>query len=314
MLRGTIAELIPKKRVVIVLLTGEKRTIAMTEVDYAGPASGAPGAAPPAPAEPQVAPEATPSPEGSDEGEESPEAPKKKKKRRVSEIEAALTGEEEAAPGEKEKPRKPTHAMESESQVTFDSKEPGLRVYVQTATATATVGWNTVSIDAYTPLCTTPCTTSLAPGSYRVAVGTASGKPVPVEDPIVVGSGDSVKVEYQSNTGMRAAGWVILIVGTLAGTALMLTATSTEPCTPSTTTFSTTCIPQTTTNTDQVLMGGVVAGGSALVGLILILQKDHASAEVGAGPMAFRLTPTRGEAPRGIAEALAPGFGFSGTF
>lgn len=47
LLRGTISELIPGKSVVLITAAGEVRTIAMDEVEYAGPASGM--AAPPTP-------------------------------------------------------------------------------------------------------------------------------------------------------------------------------------------------------------------------------------------------------------------------
>lgn len=56
LLRGTISELVPNERVVIVLATGEVRQIAMSEVEYAGPAGAEPGSVPaPAPA-PQPTP------------------------------------------------------------------------------------------------------------------------------------------------------------------------------------------------------------------------------------------------------------------
>jgi hypothetical protein len=42
LLRGTIAELVPRKQVTILLVTGEKRTVSMDEVQYAGAASEAP--------------------------------------------------------------------------------------------------------------------------------------------------------------------------------------------------------------------------------------------------------------------------------
>ena len=41
-LRGTIEEMVPKGEVKIVLPSGEKRSIPMSEVDFAGPASDAP--------------------------------------------------------------------------------------------------------------------------------------------------------------------------------------------------------------------------------------------------------------------------------
>jgi len=42
LLRGTIAELVPSKQVTIVLVTGDRRTISMDEVQYAGAAAEAP--------------------------------------------------------------------------------------------------------------------------------------------------------------------------------------------------------------------------------------------------------------------------------
>lgn len=46
-LRGTIAELIPGDRVVIVTAAGDRRELPMSEVTYAGPVDGSPTVAPP---------------------------------------------------------------------------------------------------------------------------------------------------------------------------------------------------------------------------------------------------------------------------
>ncbi|MDH5676939.1 MAG: hypothetical protein OEZ06_32785, partial [Myxococcales bacterium] len=50
LVRGTISELVPAEKVVIVTITGEARSYPMAEVEYAGPASGAPSAKPISPA------------------------------------------------------------------------------------------------------------------------------------------------------------------------------------------------------------------------------------------------------------------------
>lgn len=52
MLRGTISELVPNDYVVLVTATGEQRKLSMSEVKYAGPASGMPKEEPAAPTEP----------------------------------------------------------------------------------------------------------------------------------------------------------------------------------------------------------------------------------------------------------------------
>jgi len=44
--RGTISELVPDGQVVMVIVTGETKTFAMSDVEYAGPAASLPGSAP----------------------------------------------------------------------------------------------------------------------------------------------------------------------------------------------------------------------------------------------------------------------------
>lgn len=295
MLRGTIAELVPHDRVVIVLVTGQRRVVSMSEVEYAGPAAGAPRATQqPASAQFEPPPEAPPPPNASGG---------------LPQTEGGL--------GLKGPGSLPTLPNVPESEVTFESAEPGLQVYLQTGTAMATVGnWAPIAINRYSPLCTTPCTAHLEPGFHHFAVASSGGRAVPVDEPVNVAAGDSVKVDYQSYAGMRAIGWVALIAGPIVGSILMATAFTTEPCPPVPPGEISTCIDQPKLKTGQMLAGGAVAAGGAVLGIIFILKKDEASLGRGGGPTALRLNPLLGEMsrPGGIASPGAPGLVLSGNF
>jgi len=262
----------------------------MAEVEYAGPAAGAPSAAQPASA--QFPAPATPAPSASEPATEGG---------------LGLVG---TAP-------LPTPPSTGDSDVRFESPEPGLEVYVQEWSSVATVGnWRSFTIDSYSKLCSTPCTARLKPGSHRFAVATTSGKPVPVDEAVNLGSGDYARVEYQSYSGMRVAGWLVLVGGVIGGTVLMVTSLTSEPCPQVPPGEIDTCVSQPTIKTGQLVAGGALALGGTLVGMLLILKKDEASLRVGGGPTAVRLNPMSGEMshPGGIASSGAPGLVLSGTF
>src|SRR5262249_54400462 len=147
--------------------TGEKRTVSMTEVDYAGPVAQSPqAAATPTPAPAPAPAKETPS-AAEDDNEAQPFQPKKRGTHDADE-------EEERAP---ERRRRSNSVLSMDSmqmgEVSFVSNEPGLLVYA--AEESPAVGWRRPSMDSYRLLCTTPCSAALPVGRYRFGVGTAIG-------------------------------------------------------------------------------------------------------------------------------------------
>ncbi|HVU05042.1 MAG TPA: hypothetical protein VHE30_25005 [Polyangiaceae bacterium] len=318
LLRGTIAELVPDKRVVIVLITGDKRTFSMKDVTYAGPAANAPGAATaPAPAPETPTPNSTgalPDTPG-EPGEPAEEAPRKHHRHeKPTELEDALTGGGGDEPAPQARRRGPSLDAPAENSVRFESSESGLWVYVLEGTATAEIGWGGhLRVDAYRPLCQTPCSATLAPGSYQFALAHERGdKPAASEDLIEVRSGTTVHAEYESKAGLRAAGWILALGGTLGGTLLMLDSIHKEgPCISGTDP----CIHESSSDSGELVGGLVLTAVGVGVGTVLIIQKDSSSFSLGAGPVAFGGARWKtGELGRSSLPIPAPGLGLSGTF
>jgi hypothetical protein len=289
MIRGTISELVPDERVVIMLVTGEVRTVEMDQVEYAGPAANAPM-------------------RGSKEAREH---------RVVTDIEKALIEgqyEEEEAPA----PSKGRSAgasrhgpveVSGSSQVTFVSKQPGLHVHMLIGSGKATLNFQSVSVEAYRSLCTTPCTVELEPGSYKFGVSSDGSDPAGSDDFVYVESGSTVEVEHHSHTGTRVAGWITMIGGGIAGAALMFSASNDcDVADPDCDAL----------DTGQVLAGVGVFAVAAFVGYFLAIKSDSADAEVAIGatvlPAVVRRSVPGGEFGALSVLPVQPGLGVHGTF
>jgi hypothetical protein len=264
LLRGRISELIPGESVTIVTVTGKTREMAMSEVDYAGPVAKDPQAAPPV---------------------------TKPAERSVSETK--VSGEE----GEKRRPYVTVHGKEARLHVV--ASEPGITFHRQAGSAVAFGAGVTATATGYERICTAPCEVSLPAGTETLALSKDQKSPLAAE-PVTLPPGDSkLTGSIESRSGLRAAGWVVLIGGTVAGLAIVFTSRTTEQ----TCSQYGGCSDTPKLNTAQ-LLGGVALGGLSIgIGGVMARVPDKAIIEV---------TPSEASSTRLL--GVARGVTFSGRF
>jgi hypothetical protein len=149
-LRGTISELKPGRSVIIVLITGESRSIPMTEVTYAGAASAQSRGAP--------------------------------------------------------------------VPVQLRADKPVITFYYRGDTASLTTRDDKeASSVVYKRICTAPCDSMLAPGTYLMALSKGHSDPAPAEDPVVVSGPTSMQGTHTSYKALRVASAVVGIGSAVAG-------------------------------------------------------------------------------------------------
>ena len=59
-------------------------------------------------------------------------------------------------------------------------------------------------------MCTSPCSGSLAPGTYRLALSTADRVPVEAEERVQLTQSSVLRGRYESNSGIRTAGYATM--------------------------------------------------------------------------------------------------------
>jgi hypothetical protein len=198
MLRGTIVENLPGDHVTIQLATGDVRTFPSAEVQFAGPAASAPGAAQ------ELVP---PAPSGA--------------------LTVPSRGPILAQPG----PIPPYGMAPMPSvpsvRIHVDATSPDLTLQQVTGTGTAIVStgrsFSTVMVDSFAPLCTAPCDILLPAHTYVLGVSQGQGAARRGDHNLFTLDHDlSLEIEYESREGARIAGWITFIVGALAGAGIML--------------------------------------------------------------------------------------------
>lgn len=244
--RGTISELLPGDRVVIVSLTGSTQTFRWAEVRYAGAAAGAPAASNAA-AAPAPSPPADSSPQ-------------------------AVTDSRDK--GGRVRPLVTVHAPEARLELRADT--PDVTFHVSTGAAVSDT-WNRVSAIGYDRICTAPCEASIAAGTYSLALSLEGDSPVPWRAPVALPAGAStLEGRYRSNGGIRAVGWTLMVAGPAAGLAAILLIKK-EDCVGSycTSQFS----------PAGLLIGILLTGGGIMGGRLLTMVDDSAEIRVvpGAG-------------------------------
>jgi len=167
------------------------------------------------------------------------------------------------------------------AEVRFESGKPGLQVLVPTGAAPVPQpvaypygGWYAQAFaPIYSRLCSAPCTAQLPVGMYRLAVAKPGGPPVAAPDPISIGGPSVVHADYVDRSGLRAAGWVIGLGGTIGGVVMISVATVD---------YHTICYGDGFCYSYGRVEGGLVAGGiglivgSAIAGSILATRRDEA--------------------------------------
>jgi hypothetical protein len=237
--RGSISELDPKGSVIIVTLTGAVREYPMSDVTYAGPATKDPKATSPSTA------------------------------RASSELASSREGST--------KPYVTVHAKEARLHLV--SNPGGLTFHRQSSSAVAEGMGRRAVAHGYDRLCTAPCDITIPSGTETLALSEDDSDVPIAAEPIYFSSGDSVITgKLDSNATVRAAGWITMIGGGIAGLALILTSMKEEE-----TCDSLGCRETPKLDTTQMLVGASLAAIGPGVGFFLIRVRDSATIETGSG-------------------------------
>jgi hypothetical protein len=158
------------------------------------------------------------------------------------------------------------------------------------------VGWASI----YAPICNQPCATQLAPGAYHLALAKYGGPAVPAPEPVVINGPSTVHGNYIDRSGLRVAGWVIGIAGTVGGIVMVVASANNQNVCD---TFGN-CYNREKTN-GPLLAGGIgVLLVSGIVGSVLAFQHDEAHITV--EPMSLPVASTLKESPLAAVSAEAP--------
>ncbi len=124
----------------------------------------------------------------------------------------------------------------------------------------------------YASLCEGPCDLRLMRGPYNLALSKADGSLIPVEGPQVIAGPSTLHAHYADRSGLRTAGALVGIVGTIGGIVMMFESVHDKE----------TCDAFGYCQTQTDVSGALLAGGigvfigSAVVGSILVFQRDEA--------------------------------------
>ena len=132
----------------------------------------------------------------------------------------------------------------------------------------------------YKGLCTAPCHTYLSRGTYRFALSREGGKAIEVAEAVSVSGPGTIRATYESRTGMRTAGWVILVpsaAAAIAGFTIGLVDTANSFGTDLGAGLSGNPSPAHSSTPWVVAVIGLVG---TLVSLPFILARDHATLEI----------------------------------
>ncbi len=252
--RGAIMELVAGDHVDVRLPSGETKRFPMGDVDYAGPASGAPGTTPapsglPAPPAPTPA-RSTPSPLVTIEGK----AARVHFEAKTSETDFHIR----------------TQDVELEGGGFGWGMRGGLYGFASSSEG-----------HGYARICVAPCDATLPVGKYRLALSQEGKKPVEADGAVEIPGPSTVYGTYVSNRATRTAGWVILGVSVAAGLGLMIAGAAHQDCQPVGSGFgSSTSACTSDPDTGLVAAGSVVTIVGALLSLAFTLQHDRAEITV----------------------------------
>jgi hypothetical protein len=190
---------------------------------------------------------------------------------------------------------------------------PELRLHVRVGqsemTGVAWSGGRAVGVSAesrdYASLCVAPCTTRMPFGTHRLALSTLGGKAIEASEGVIISQPSTLHGHYESYSGVRALGWVVL-GATLVGSAVLI-ATSFGDEQPAKCSSSGLSCSAPKSGLDEVRLGvglGVLVVGS-LVGALLLMKKDEVTFTVSpltSASTRFERRPTlAGTYPQGLA-------------
>jgi hypothetical protein len=272
--RGTIVERIEGSHVVVQTASGELRRFDLDQVIYAGPverrtrrSDGSPASALGSPIAPPVAPpvarEIAPP-------IVPPSAPRRARRRPPPSSE--WFGRDDAWPLDGAPPLHPPSARseaprargEIEVRVRSRDRRPGLVLHAMVTSSTATWGGGpfapdgTIRIDAFRPLCVSPCTVDLHRGAYVFGVSRGESPTLRVRGVHQLSSDLDVEIEYVDHGVERVLGVLTLIAGVAGGAALAVFPALEGWSDPA----------------PMVITGAVIAGLSLIIGVALVAAGD----------------------------------------
>jgi len=153
-----------------------------------------------------------------------------------------------------------------------------LTVHVQTGSATAYIGSTPTNITAasYSPICGAPCEGMIERGTYTMAVSRGTDPPIQAESTVTIQGPTRLRATYDSRSGIRTAGVLVLIGGILGGGALVyLSVGKEQKCFD-----SGFCSDETKINSTTMVLGGIVLLGGVLAGYAMMGVRDKAAIEV----------------------------------
>ncbi len=159
-------------------------------------------------------------------------------------------------------------AITKEIKVKFTSNVPGLHLAVRTgfgissAVASGTGGWATAqgSSASFSDIGFAPCEFSVAPGTYIFGFDAPKRFGTPTSTVTIPENASEMNATYISKAGKRSTGWLIAGIGAIAGIGMIVGAGS--------------------DNSTLGGLGGLVAIGSTLGGVIIALTPDKVSVRI----------------------------------
>lgn len=192
---------------------------------------------------------------------------------------------------------------DSSVEVRFKPSDPGLTLLGTVVVKLPRRGMPAYG-SMYSPICDGPCTTSLQPDSYRLAVANAAGQVFPIPDPVVIHGPSTLHAEYRDRSNLRTLGVATFDIGFVGGILMMVA----DGATGQTSTGQTCeCADRPYQPGPLFAAGLLVTFFSSVVGLVLLAQRDtvHVSVE----PLTLSTGPRESfaalNASRGQGAALA---------
>ncbi|MGA7119305.1 MAG: hypothetical protein WBY94_04365 [Polyangiaceae bacterium] len=122
----------------------------------------------------------------------------------------------------------------------------------------------------YSPLCTGPCATALAPGEYQLALS-KSGRVLP-SAPVVIDGPSALHAEFVDRSALRLVGWVIDAAGLVVATVMIIASYhSDDSCDD-----DDNCTSGGSFDGPLLATGVVVLVGSVLLGSLFLTAHDEA--------------------------------------
>ena len=180
----------------------------------------------------------------------------------------------------------PRGAGPAASPVSFSSDQDNVTLHVKVAEGEAEVGGYHVASRIYSNVCKAPCESDLDHGYYELALSKDGGRPIDVDESIQVEGPVTIEGIYHDRTGVRVAGWLVAIGGSVGGFAYAFN--SEEECEPP---LAIGDEPYCSDTYPHMMTGMLIMGASVLTGTIMALIPD--SAEISIAPGVAGLTPRK---------------------